>query len=195
MARKTKPAQSTNRFAFVIVNKSSHDENDPSYHDPRAIRSHVTREARRRKQAGDLVRQPGLEAPTPFKTGRFRLGTRQLRSRDSSSSSPKPLPSERQVVDSHEYEASKVAWDAMSKWPVQLQPNYDLDPFNSLPITLGSRQQNLLYYCEYCHFLVQVRVRSRAANPLVLYICFTNVSKTINASSRTQWHLIHVGNS
>lgn len=151
MVQKASSNQFGNTFAFVVVNRQGQD-GDQSLQTSKAIRSHVTREARRRKKAGESSDYPNRESPLPFKTGRFRLGSSGNQSKGPSlpRQISKEVPPESVNVQD-DNEISRMAMETIAKWPRQLQPSYLLDPFNSLPVSLGSRQQNLLYYCE-CRF-------------------------------------------
>lgn len=147
MARRATTNSSGNKFTFVVVN-SLGSGGDQSLQTSKDIRSHVTREARRRKKAGESSSHPGRESPLPFQTGRFRLGGPSSKSEViTPSSRTKKLPSSR---GNHKDDdaISKLAMETIAKWPPHLQPSDALDPFGNLPISLGSRQQNLLYYCK-----------------------------------------------
>jgi hypothetical protein len=144
MIIKETPSKSGNQFAFVLVNRPHTDDDEFSSTSPKAIRAHATREGRRRKKEGGLTSHSARTAPLPFSTGRFRL-SKQPNGKVLGSSGSNVV-GKRKLAENDEIE--EWATETIAKWPMELRPSELLDPFNSLPIVLGSRQQNLLRYCE-----------------------------------------------
>lgn len=151
------PAQAPadKQFAFILVS----DENQAA--SQKVVRAHAMRESIRQRKAGLGEAKPSESAPIPYRTGRFRLSASTTKAKSGTKSkvqSPQLLEPQTTISrqpspdESEDSEDLEVALDARYGAHVNFQsvPSAGwLEPFNVMPITLGIRQQKLLYYCEF----------------------------------------------
>jgi hypothetical protein len=135
---------SAQQFAFVLVNQNNQIENETSLKD---VRSHAMREALRQKK----LAKPNTEnaQPLPYRTGRFRLAASRSKPKKkiAATSTLSGPPAKERGSDSED-ERIKDSSGALSLSQSPLKSDGLLDPFDTMPIKLGSRQQLLLYYCK-----------------------------------------------
>jgi hypothetical protein len=138
------------QFAFVIVNGQEHEDKATSLRD---VRAHAMREALRQKKL--TKNTPERIDPLPYKTGRFRLTPSQSKPKKQRSRiATKDVDANKTRIvspadeDDDENATNKALVASTSSSLTHLEPSGLIDPFLSLPIKLGPRQEKLLYFCK-----------------------------------------------
>ena len=142
--------QWTKTFAFIPVHPG---RNEPAVQ--KLIRVHAHHEARRQKITGSELSEP--TRPNPYQIRRFRLSTSPPKARDrqnsediSQSSASASSVSTMEELDGGTTLDPALHFTPFSKQGMPTTPSSGvLDPFESLPIAFGSKQQMLLSYCKY----------------------------------------------
>ena len=130
-------SQYDKKFVFVLVNESTDATTQKQF------RAHAMREAMRQRQL--RTKNDSEEATQiPFKTGRYRLPSASSKAKPRRK--PKSKAGDNQISASVDVQGAYPPFSS-GKTMVVVPSRGRLDPFNSAPIHLGLKQQQILHYC------------------------------------------------